>query len=230
MTKKTITTLISFIVSFSTIAQAPKYTKKEFVTYKDTSLFKPSGNFKNDYCVSYLNSSVEVWDTDDNNITHVNFGVTNALLKIEGPYKNGKRNGTFIFSIINKKNNNITYKLWEQDLKDDHLNGFWKVYNLKGHLVKTKQYQEDSAVGTHTDFWIDGITKINEKVFLSGSTHFLFRAFENGVVDSEFTIKDNKRNGLARQYYPNGKVKAETTFENDIQNGISKTFYESGSL
>lgn len=230
MIKKTITILSSFIVSLSAISQAPKYTKKEFVTFKDTSLFKPSGDFNNGSCVSYLNSSVEVWDVDDNNTTHINFGVTNALLKIKGPYKNGKRNGIFTFSIINKKNKTIIYKLWEQDLKDDHLNGSWKIYNLKGVLVQLKEYKEDSAIGTHTDFWIDGVTKMNEKVYLSGSTHFIFRAFENGRVDSEFTIKNKKRNGLARQYYPSGKISAETTFENDIQNGIEKTFYESGSL
>lgn len=52
---------------------------------------------------------------------------------------------------------------------------------------------------------------------------------ENAIVE-ELLYKDNKKEGLRKQYYSNGKVKSEVNFKNNRPTGYSKFYYPNGNI
>ena len=54
--------------------------------------------------------------------------------------------------------------------------------------------------------------------------------YPNGQIKSEFSMKDNKKNGIAKFYYESGKISAEAEYKNDKVIGIVKEYYEEGGI
>lgn len=69
----------------------------------------------------------------------------------------------------------------------------------------------------------------SEEVNPDGS--ILKRTFKpDGKLFAEIMKKDNKKNGVTKNFYTNGKVQVETSFVNDSKEGDSKFYYEDGKL
>ena len=51
-----------------------------------------------------------------------------------------------------------------------------------------------------------------------------------GFEGFEYTYKDDKRNGLIKEYYQNGQLKGEGSFKDDKRNGLIKGYHENGII
>ncbi len=58
----------------------------------------------------------------------------------------------------------------------------------------------------------------------------LIKSYMDGYLYSEVTMKDGKKNGIARKFYKNGKVNTEITYKNGIKVDTSKWFYKNGKV
>lgn len=59
----------------------------------------------------------------------------------------------------------------------------------------------------------------------------VIKEYQGKVLVKETPYKNNKINGIAKEYYPStGKLKFMDTVEDDISNGEQKEFYENGQL
>ena len=143
MRKKFFLPLVLVItITQAAIGQQPKYTKKHFASVLDTIAFKPPPPSKDGFKRYFIVSVPEIWDTDDDNTTHIRGGGVSAVICIEGMFMNGKKNGTFGFFVIDSLDQSKKYKLWEQTYVNDKLNGEWKTYNLKGTVIKIQTFKE----------------------------------------------------------------------------------------
>ena len=227
--------LLSLGLSLITHAQEPVYTKKHFVTKQDTTEFKPDGLVKDGFVRSYVEVSTEIFDVDDNETTIVKGGV-NALMYLEGNLKNGKKYGICRQYLIDSADHKKRYLVAEQTYENDKLNGPWKVYNLKGTLMRLINYKNDSLNGICQDYWIDGKTILHEDEFFNGKSRFITREYkdgkiaeantvingvttdvkeyyEAGVLKEKFNVKNGMRDGLRIYYYPDGKPWIETIYK-----------------
>jgi antitoxin component YwqK of YwqJK toxin-antitoxin module len=218
---------INFIVS----AQPPKYAPKHFVVYKDTVEFKAILPPKNGPARVYLElPAMEIWDVDDNNTTMIRGGA-NALVCIEGNYKNGNRNDVFKAYLIDSLDHSKHYKIWEQTYVNDKLNGEWRTYYLNGTLAKVTNFKDDSLHGIYRQYWIDGKRIQEEKEYFNGRNSFIQRTyFNSGKLEKEATVKNRILNGAAKSYYENGQLKETIQFINDLPQGPSKRYYDNGNL
>ncbi len=55
-------------------------------------------------------------------------------------------------------------------------------------------------------------------------------SYKDGYLYTKVSMKNGRKNGLARKFYKNGKVNTEITYENNIKTGTSKWFYTNGKL
>ncbi len=217
--------------SICSYAQQPKYTPKSFVREYNSKDFSPPAAPKQGPGRAYISEPIEIWDTDDDNTTHFRGGGLPVMVMFEGNYKNGKRNGIFSAYIFDSLDHSKRYKIWEQNLVNDKLDGEWKVYNLKGTVIQTHMYKADSLNGSSKFYWIDGKTVQEEKIYTNGSVNYINRSFgENGALKSEYTIRDKEVIVFAKEYYPTGKLHAETPIKNNNPEGLSKRYYETGIL
>ncbi|WP_372446177.1 toxin-antitoxin system YwqK family antitoxin, partial [Helicobacter bilis] len=53
---------------------------------------------------------------------------------------------------------------------------------------------------------------------------------ENGKLERETPFKNDKAEGIAKEYYESGELRAETPFKNDKREGIEKWYYWNGNL
>ena len=140
MCKQTLLIIIILInISTQALTQEPKYTKKYFVSHHDTTEFKPIVPKKDGFVRTFIIADALIWDTDDNNTTHVTGNALHALICIEGEFKNSKRNGVFLFHVIDSFDHSKRYKIWEQTFVNDKLNGEWKTFNLNFRSRGTRQ-------------------------------------------------------------------------------------------
>jgi antitoxin component YwqK of YwqJK toxin-antitoxin module len=54
--------------------------------------------------------------------------------------------------------------------------------------------------------------------------------YSDGSVRAEVTMKNGKKNGIAREYYPTGKIYREMEYRDGKKEGMAKRFYENGQL
>ena len=59
-------------------------------------------------------------------------------------------------------------------------------------------------------------TPINEK---NDSTKFngVYKSYRDGYLYSEVTLKDGKKEGLAKKFYKNGRINTEVYYKNNIK-------------
>jgi len=223
--------LLIAILSISGYSQQPKYTKKYFVSYHDTSLFKPMIPKDNGFVRTFIVSGFDIWDTDEKNTTHVTGGIPSALICIEGKYENKKRNGLFTYYLIDSFDHTKRYKLYEQTFVNDKLTGQWKHFNLKGTVIRYQTYKNDSLNGISRDYWIDGKTIMDEREYFNGTNKFIGRKYSNtGILMQEMTIENGVLNGLGKKYYEDGKVQEEVHFKNGEFDKTRKYYHPNGQL
>lgn len=229
--KAFLTILLATSITQASIGQQPAYTKKYFASVLDTSEFKLIPPSKNGYNSYFIVTEPEIWDTDDNNTTHVRGGGASAVVFIEGNYKNGKKEGVFSFFLIDSLNHSKRYKIWEQTYANDKLNGEWKTFNLKGTIVKVQNYKNDSLSGSSREFLIDGKTLMEEREYKNGGNEYIARSFyKSGKLQSEQSFKNGEVNGFAKEYYENGRLKEHMTIVQGVPNGTAIRYYEDGTI
>ena len=222
--------LLCTFLTLPVLGQQPKYTYKYFAGEEDTAKFQRLAPKESGLHRTYLIFSPEIWDLDDNQTTFIRGGGARKLVFFEGQKKNGKRNGVYVVYLVGSTDHSRKYKIWEQEYKDDKLNGQWRIYTLKGTLVGFKTFKEDKQVGLSRNFRVDGKTvKDESEHFEDGSV--LFREFySNGKVKSEIPDKDGKLSGKGKKYYENGTLQEEAEFEDGEFHGTRKYYYPNGQL
>lgn len=196
----------------------------------DTTKFKVIVPGADGFVRTYLSIHPAFWDLDDDSSTYIRGGA-NALVCIEGSYKNSKREGVFNAYLIDSFDHAKRYKIWEQTYANDKLNGQWRTYTLRGTLVNFQTYKDDSLDGLTRNFWIDGKTVIEEQVYFNGRNKYIQREFnKSGKVESEIPFEDGKINGVGRKYYDDGKLKQVVNFKDGQFDGTNKYYYPNGQL
>ncbi|HLP37064.1 toxin-antitoxin system YwqK family antitoxin [Lacibacter sp.] len=223
-----ITLLILFIfTTHQSIAQQPPYTPKLFRTAWAPGIVKidtPENGIGRTYAIT----DATLWDVDNNNSTHVKWNYK-VLIIMEGPYKNGKREGIFVYRVVDSLNPAKTYPIYEQTFKNDQLNGVWKTYNLQGTLVGAQTFENNIQRGLSTTYWIDGKRIMDEKEILDGERKYIQRNYnQQGILAETISIENKKRNGLRTIYFPNGNPQRQVMLVDGVPNGPAKTFYENG--
>ena len=139
-------------------------------------------------------------ENDDKPYTGLVFDLyrTTGNKSLEGRYKDGLRNGKWIWwNVDNKMDSSGTYK-------DGNLNGKWTNWYVNG---------QKKAEGTYKDGQLDGKVK---------------GYYENGQKRSEATLKDGEPDGLATGWYENGQKEREETYKDGVSNGKHTYWHENG--
>ncbi|AYB33539.1 toxin-antitoxin system YwqK family antitoxin [Chryseolinea soli] len=222
-------TVIFLLTSASVMAQSPRYATKHLLSTNDGTFKDFNAAKKNGKVVSYLETNAVLWDIDDDNTTVIKISGP-TLLCFEGTWKNGKKEGQVNVYVIDSVNRQRRYKIWEQQYQNDHLNGEWREYTLRGTLASLRTFQNDSLQGIAREYWIDGTIK-DEREYLGSSQHYIEHTLRpDGTLEKILTIRNGQRNGVGREYYPDGKVMEEVNFKDDNFHGPRKYFYPNGQL
>lgn len=208
-------------------AQQPRYTIKKFLTTLDTNEFRIINPGANGFIRSYVITNVHVMDIDDDSTTMIS-GNENAVICFEGNLKNGKKEGVFSAFLIDGTDHKKRYRIWEQTYSNDHLNGQWRRYALRGVLLKFQTFKNDSLNGLSREFLIDGKTVISEQEYFGSRLNLISRNYKNGRIKSETPVQNGQREGIAKSYYENGNLAQTVTFKKDSLNGISRDYEEDG--
>lgn len=210
-------------------AQQPAYTIKKFVSKMDTSEFKDIVPVRNGSSRTYLSINPEIFDIDDARSTYI-FGVVRALVCVEGPFKNGTKNGLFTFYVIDSLDHSKRYKIWEQDITNDKINGQWKTFTLDGNLVNYRTYKDGILNGIAKNFWITGAVT-EEREYFNGPKRYILRKYStSGKIESETSFINEIPNGGAKKFYETGVLMDEVNLKNGELDGPRKYFYPSGAL
>lgn len=211
------------------MAQPPRYTIKHLLSANDGTFKDVNAAQKDGKSISYVETSVVLLDIADDNSTTIKIS-GQTLLCFEGAWKNGKKEGQFNVFVIDSIHRQHRYKIWEQQYKNNQLNGEWRQYTLRGTLATVRTFQNDSAKGIARDYGIDGTIK-EEREYLGSSTHYVQHIlYPNGKIEKTLTIQNDRRNGPGRHFYPDGKVMEEVNFKDDNFHGTRKYFYPNGQL
>lgn len=212
------------------IAQQSDAGFRKFVRSEDTSEFrevKPAGDGP---VQTYEPTVLQVYDLDADSTTYTT-NRQQALLCIEGQLKNNKKDGIFTCYLIDAGNHRKRYKVWEQTFLNNKLNGQWRVYTLRGGLVKFQTYRNDSLNGVSRTYWIDGKSIMDETEYINGQSKFIQRTyFKNGKVESEMPYDNGKSSGTVRKYYETGTIEEIQEMKNGRADGVRKFYYPNGQL
>ena len=128
----------------------------------------------------------------------------NGQIKVQGYYKEGKRDGEFKAFLRNSKNaGSVIYK-------DGKI--------IKSTLINNMKDNASFSI----------LTDINSS---SNSHKIVTDEFPNGLLKQYFTFnKDGLLDGESRQYYEEGEIKSVSSFKNNIANGTFISYYQNGNI
>ena len=129
----------------------------------------------------------------------------NGQIKVQGSYKEGKRNGEFKAFLKNRKSaGSVIYK-------DGKI--------IKSTLVKAMK--DNASFSPVTDIYY----KLED-------SHTLRKVdYENGLLKIYFIYnKDGIPDGESVEYYEEGNIKSIIPFRNNIVEGLTITYYENGNI
>lgn len=195
---------LSIIFLNTTFSQNILSWQSRFQKDYNSNKFKPQ-IIKNGLSYSYIQAATTLWYTVDSSDLFQKF-TDSFLIRVEGQMRDGKRQGVFTYSLIEKSKPTRLLKLYEQTFKDDQLSGVWNTYSLEGKLVLSNNFLNEKAIGMQRTYRSDGKTLL---------------------IETEI-ISDGK--SIEREYYPSGKLMTETPFVRGKPHGIGKKFYENGIL
>ena len=153
----------------------------------------------------------------------------NGKIKIQGNYKEGRRNGEFkTFLKSSKSAGSVIYK-------DGKI--------IKSTLIKSMKDNASFSPISYVNYDLDtsySIGKVdfpnkllktyymyNKKGVLNGDS---IKYYEEGNIQSIVPYKNNLVEGLVITYYENGNIKEEVHYKNDKMNGEAKSYDENGKL
>ena len=128
----------------------------------------------------------------------------NGQIKVQGYYKEGKRDGEFKAFLRNGKSaGSVIYK--------------------DGKIIKSTLI---NSMKDNTSFSI--LTDINSS---SNSHEVVTDEFSNGLLKQYFTFnKKGLLDGESRQYYEEGDIKSISPFKNNVADGVFISYYQSGNM
>ena len=108
--------------------------------------------------------------------------------------------------------------------------GLWKIYNTKGVLLRTINYDKGIKNGEQITYYHEG--GIAEKAnFKNGKKEGeLIKYFPNGKKELLITYKNGVFDGPILSYYPNGQLKVKGFYKNDLKDGVWKFYDDNGHL
>jgi antitoxin component YwqK of YwqJK toxin-antitoxin module len=222
-------TAIFIFASTSIMAQAPRYTVKHLRESNDGTFKNVNDDVKDGKSITYIKSNAVLWDIDDDNVTTIKI-TGPVLLCFEAPWKNGKREGQVDVYVIDSLNSQHRYKIWEQEYKNNQINGEWRQYTLRGTLATSRTFKNDSLQGMAREYGVDGKVR-EEREYLGSSREYIDHIlYPDGTLEKTVPIRNGLLNGVGRQYYPNGKIMEEVTFKDDVFHGSRKYFHPNGQL
>ncbi|WP_339121431.1 toxin-antitoxin system YwqK family antitoxin [Fusobacterium nucleatum] len=164
----------------------------------------------------------------------------NGQIKVQGSYKEGKRDGEFKAFLRNGKSaGSVVYKDGKiikstlvKAMKDNA--SFSPVtdiyYKLEDSHTLRKVDYENGLLKTYFIYNKDGIpdgesVEYYEEGNIESIVHFrnniveglTITYYENGNIDEEVNYKNNKMNGEAKSYDENGKLNGRTIFKDNIK-------------
>ena len=168
-------------------------------------------------------------------------------LKVEGVYKNGKKNG--VFKEYDDYNGALKY---ETSYKDDKKNGIRKEYDSDSTLRFEINYKDDEMNGAYKEYY-DGVLRV-DAYYKDGKKEGIYKSFDGkGLPQYEISYKNDERDGTYKEFtdgklhlevsYKNGKfdgpfkeydaagtLRIEASYKNDKKDGVNKGFGENGTL
>ena len=128
----------------------------------------------------------------------------NGQIKVQGYYKEGKRDGEFKAFLRNGKSaGSVIYK--------------------DGKIIKSTLI---NSMKDNTSFSI--LTDINSS---SNSHEVVTDEFSNGLLKQYFTFnKKGLLDGESRQYYEEGDIKSISPFKNNVADGVFISYYQNGNM
>jgi antitoxin component YwqK of YwqJK toxin-antitoxin module len=120
--------------------------------------------------------------------------------EFEGFYKNGKKDGKWIYWNNGIVYDTETYTKHIQDNLNSNIHDIFAPFEKK----RERTYKNGRITGLQTGWDVEGN-----------------KTYEN-------MLEDGYRNGLLTSWYPNGQKEYEGTFKNDFYDGLQTTWYENG--
>ncbi len=178
-----------------------------------------------------LNYSTVTWTFEKNKYNEKAQGWLNLYTYTGFPNKVSYqfRNKANYNSLKNSLSNG-GFKYIDTDIKDDeviskYINPYFIVFLSYIQMKESEDsYYENS---THTSYLI---TVIKKAGVYDDENGLKKTYYNNGSIESEYTLKDSKFIGLAKVYWENGNIKLESNFLNGLKNGISKEYDENGII
>lgn len=172
---------------------------------------------------------------------------SNYKVKVEGYFKNGKRNGQFKY--YSPYGEIIKIEIWVDDsLVDNSLKtkvNYIKKYFSNSFTVKQEGlFINDSIpVGRHTFYDEKGAYKLTKvysdvgSLLSEGKLDSLGRKtgiwtfyYDDGTIFSKGEFKDDLKIGLWEYFYNNGSIREKGEYLRDLPNGKWLTFCENGQI
>lgn len=184
-----------------------------FVRDEDAAELKAVNPAADGFSRTYVMEAVQVYDLDADSSTYV-MNRQIVLLCEEGQLKDKRREGVFSFYLTDNSDQRKRYKIWEKNFANNKLNGPWRIYTLRGGLVKIQTYKNDSLNGPSRTYWIDGKNIMDERDYVNGRNKYIQRTYyKNGKVESEIPYENGRLNGVMKQYYPGGQLSVEQVYK-----------------
>ena len=152
----------------------------------------------------------------------------NGQIKVQGSYKDGKRDGEFKAFLRNGKSAGSVF------YKDGRL--------IKSTLVNSMKDNASFSLVTDKSYDLnlyEIITEESKNKLLEGYLIFkkdgLFNGekreyYEEGDIQSVSPFKNNVADGIFITYYQNGNIKVKNTYKNGNEEGEGLFYYENGQL
>lgn len=239
MNRRIFSQITCVFLSVMCAAQAPlhsptgvKYTPKHLLTKEDSTEFRSIPIQKNGFFRLYGVFFVYLNDTDDDNTTMVKDNGSYLLVCIEGTYKNGLQEGITTHYVIDGLDHSKRYKILEKSFHNGKLNGKWTGFDLKGTMIGYQTFKNDTLYGLSRDYWMDGISLMEESVYQRGGHKYTRRVFNHKTnqLMEEQKFDGAKPNGKGKKFYGNGVLQEEYTFRMGKSHGIHKYYHANGQL
>tara|TARA_B100000686_G_scaffold354186_1_gene463123 strand:- start:11015 stop:12142 length:1128 start_codon:yes stop_codon:yes gene_type:complete len=150
-------------------------------------------------------------------------GWDDAVGFVEGNYKNGKRDGKWIFYDQDKKSNSeLIYK------KGVPFNGIKTKWYENGQKKYERTYKDGKEYGLWTEWYYNGQKKY-EETYKDGLKDGLVLGWhENGNKKYEQNYKKGKKEGLWIRWFINGVKKEEKIYKSGKPVGVWTFWYDNG--
>ena len=114
---------------------------------------------------------------------------------------------------------------------DGKMEGKWQVFAPEGWLESDGEYKANKQVGVWS-YYNDKKQLAMKATVDAGMITGMCWVYDNGKPTGEGEmmglVKNPKRNGKWKEYYPNGKVQYEGVFQMGKKNGAFKEYYDNG--